>query len=277
MSQTELDQLERDVETARDRVTQDLERLRSPSTLSDFKDGIRTEAYAFRDDLVDKAAAYRDDLVDKATAYRDDFVDKTTNAVRDRAQGLLADIKARAAANPLAALAIGAGLAWRLLHKPPIATILVGGGLVGLLKTDPRHPAMGAELVPQARDLAIAARDQARDLALAVRDKAEELGVEAGDMVAAARTKLGEWTEEAGDAIARAAVAAEPATETLQHWGADAQNAVSEFGAVAKAVVGQGSETIQRIVQDPEERDKYLLGAAAVALIAAVGIASHRT
>ena len=112
MSQTELDQLERDVETARDRVTQDLERLRSPSTLSDFKDGIRTEAYAFRDDLVGKA-----------TAYRDDLVDKTTNAVRDRAQGLLADIKERAAANPLAALAIGAGLAWRLLHKPPIATV----------------------------------------------------------------------------------------------------------------------------------------------------------
>jgi hypothetical protein len=255
MSQTELDQLERDVETARDRVTQDLERLRSPSTLSDFKDGIRTEAYAFRDDLVGKA-----------TAYRDDLVDKTTNAVRDRAQRLLADIKERAAANPLAALAIGAGLAWRLLHKPPIATVLVGGGLVALLKTDPRHPAMGAELVPQAHDLAIA-----------VRDKAKELVAEASDMVAAGRTKLGEWTDDAGDAIARTAVAAEPAKEALKRWGADAQEAASEFGVGAKAVVEQGSETIQRIVQDPEERDKYLLGAAAVALIAAVGIASQRT
>ena len=105
--------------------------------------------------------AYRDDFVDQATTYRDDLVDKTKNAVKDRAQGILAEIKDRAAANPLAALAIGAGLAWRLLHKPPIATLLVGGGLVSLLKTDPQHPGIGADLVPQARDLAIAARDKA--------------------------------------------------------------------------------------------------------------------
>jgi len=38
MSQTELDQLERDVETARYRAAEDLERLRSPTTVFDFKD-----------------------------------------------------------------------------------------------------------------------------------------------------------------------------------------------------------------------------------------------
>ena len=177
----------------------------------------------------------------------------------------MADVKERAAANPLAALAIGAGLVWRLLQRPPVATLLVGGGLFSLLKTDPQHPAMGADLVPQARDLAIAAKD-----------KAEELTADAGDMIAAAQTKVGEWVNNAGDALARAAVASEPMKETLQHWGIDAGEAVSEFTTMAKSLVDQGSETIQRIAQNPEERDKYLLGAAAVALIAAVGIASQR-
>lgn len=254
MSQVELDQLESDVETARQRVTQDLERLRSPTTLTDFKEGVKSEVYA-----------YRDDLIDKATTYRDDLVNKATTAVKDRAQDFVTDIKERAAANPLAALAIGAGLVWRLIHKPPIATLLVGGGLFGLLKTDPQHPAMGAELVPQARDLAIATRD-----------KVEQLKAQAGDMLAAARTRVEEWTENAGDAAAQAAVAAKPVQDTLQNWGSEAQEAVSEFSAVAKSLVEQGSATIQRIAQDPGERDKYLLGAAAVALIAAVGIASQR-
>ena len=243
MSQTELDRLERDVEIARAQVSEDIERLRAPATLSDFKDAATSEA----------------------RAYRDDFVDKTANAVKDRAQGFLIDIKDRAAANPLAALAIGAGLAWRLLHKPPIATLLIGGGLVGLLKTDPQHPAMGAELVPEARDLAISARD-----------KAKELGAEVSDMFAAGRKKAGEWAENANDTIAHVAVAAEPMTEKLQHWGADAGAAMSEVGIVAKSLVEQGSAAAQRIAQDPEEQDKYLLGVAAVALIAAVGIASQR-
>jgi len=254
MSQAELDRLERDVETARERVSEDLQRLQSPATLSDFKNEVTSEV-----------RAYRDDFVDKATAYRDDFVDKTTNALKDRAHGFLTDIKDRAAANPLAALAIGAGLVWRLLHKPPIATLLVGVGLVSLLKTDPQHPAMGAELVPQARDFALAARE-----------KAKELGAQASDMVAAAGMKVEEWTENAGDAIAHAAAAAEPLKETLQHWGSDAGEAMLEVSTVATSLVEQGSAAVQRIAQDPEERDKYLLGAAAVALITAVGIASQR-
>ena len=95
-------------------------------------------------------------------------------------------------------------------------------------------------------------------------------------MVAAAQTTVEGWVDSAGDALARAAVASEPIKDTLEHWGVDAGEAVSEFTTMAKSLVEQGSETIQRIAQDPEERDKYLLGAAAVALIAAVGIASQR-
>jgi hypothetical protein len=255
MSHAELDQLERDVESSRQRVSEDIQRLQSPTALTDFKAGVKSEV-----------CAYRDDLVDRVTTYRDEFVDKARNAVKDRAQGFLTEVKERAAANPLATLAIGGGLLWRLLHKPPIATLLVGGGLFGLLKTDPRHPAMGAEFVPQARDLAIAAGD-----------KAEELTSETREMIEAAKTKVGEWVDDVGGAMARAVVAAEPVKETLEEWGIDAGEAVSEFTTMAKSLAEQGSETIQRIAQDPQERDKYLLGAAAVALIAAVGIASQRS
>jgi hypothetical protein len=46
-------------------------------------------------------------------------------------------VKARAAANPLAVAALAAGVAWRLFHRPPVATLLVGLGLVGLLRTSP--------------------------------------------------------------------------------------------------------------------------------------------
>jgi hypothetical protein len=43
---------------------------------------------------------------------------------------VLADLKARAAANPLALAAVAAGVGWRLFHRPPIATALVGLGLL---------------------------------------------------------------------------------------------------------------------------------------------------
>jgi hypothetical protein len=47
------------------------------------------------------------------------------------------DLKARAAANPAAVAALAAGVAWRLFHRPPVATLLVGLGLFGLLRTSP--------------------------------------------------------------------------------------------------------------------------------------------
>src|SRR5512133_51054 len=56
---------------------------------------------------------------------------------REAKDGVVAEVKARAAANPLAVAALAAGVAWRFFHRPPIATLLVGFGLVGLLRTSP--------------------------------------------------------------------------------------------------------------------------------------------
>ena len=121
---SDLNALERDVEQARARFAGDLARLRSPTTVARFKD----DAWA------------------QAVETKDELIDKTKDAARDGAQRLFTDLKERAAANPVAALAIGAGLAWRLVHRPPIATLLVGMGVVGLLRTSPARssqPYMG--------------------------------------------------------------------------------------------------------------------------------------
>jgi hypothetical protein len=80
-----LSKLEVEVEEARDKLARDLTLLRSPQTYREFTSGLKSD----------------------------------TQSV---AQRVLADVKARAAANPTAALAIGAGIAWRQLR--PLSSAL---------------------------------------------------------------------------------------------------------------------------------------------------------
>jgi hypothetical protein len=95
MAEPSLHELERDVEAARARLARDLSTLRSPETFSDFTDSLKHQALEAKDGFV---------------------------------SNLLEDLKAKAAANPTAALAIGAGIAWRLIKRPPIATALSARG-----------------------------------------------------------------------------------------------------------------------------------------------------
>jgi hypothetical protein len=111
----DLNALQRDVEQARARFANDLARLRSPTNFARFKDDLWAEARETKDELVGKSK----------------------EAAKDTAQRMVTELKERAAANPAAVLAIGAGLGWRLFHRPPIATALVGVGLFGLLRTPP--------------------------------------------------------------------------------------------------------------------------------------------
>lgn len=154
MPHPELDRLEGDVRDARRRLKSDLEVLRAPETFSSFKE----------------------DVIGEARQSRDDIVANVKEAATDRAERLVADIKARAASNPVAVGAIAAGVAWRILRKPPITTMLVGYGLISLWRTQPGQPAPGAEAVYRAADMAIEAKEQ-----------------------------VGKWGSEAGDVIARAA------------------------------------------------------------------------
>src|SRR5205807_2610581 len=66
-----------------------------------------------------------------------DFTGALKQEAKSGLQSVIEDVKGRAAANPAAALAIGAGLAWRLVRHPPIATALIGAGLVSLFRTPP--------------------------------------------------------------------------------------------------------------------------------------------
>ena len=136
MSDPHIDHLEREVEAARSRVTGDLARLRDPNAMSELKRDISYEVKAAKDRVTQSAR-------DAASA---------------KVNGALDGIKARIAANPLAAAAIASGIAWRLGKHPPIASALLGAGLVSLLRTDPQHPTAAAGWVEQASETAVSAR-----------------------------------------------------------------------------------------------------------------------
>ena len=158
MSSAELNALEREVESARGRVAGDLVRLRSPATMSDFKDELWAEARKSKDQLVETSSNY----------------------VSDTAQRVLSDIKGRAAANPAAALAIGAGLAWQLLRRPPIASLLVGAGIFGLMKTRPDPDA----------DIADGIARQAHDVSTLVAERVQSWSAEAAQVGQQAAAKV---------------------------------------------------------------------------------------
>jgi hypothetical protein len=92
--------LENEVAAARTKLASDLGILRSPHTYRKFTADLKSDA-------------------------------------QSAVQRLVEDVKARAASNPTAALAIGAGLGWRLIKHPPIATALIGAGLLSLWRTSP--------------------------------------------------------------------------------------------------------------------------------------------
>jgi hypothetical protein len=250
MTQTELDVLERDVEDARGRLRLDLARLRAPGAMERMKD---------------------------------DVSDRVTGATQDTAHRVLDEIKARASANPVAALAIGAGLAWRLARHPPIATLLVGAGVWGLLKTDSHKRYAGADFVARTGEFAGAVKDtvsekiesvsemvdelsrselatKASELGGTVRQKAGELSgtvrEKAGELGGTVREKVGEWSSRTGQF---ASETASDVSNTANAWAKDAPRLVS-------AAVNEVRE----------DRDAYLLGAAAIAIAAAVGISYQR-
>jgi len=240
MTKAELDVLERDVEDARGRLRLDLARLRAPGTMERMKD---------------------------------DVTGRVTGAAQDTAYGILDQIKARAAANPVAALAIGAGLAWRFIHRPPIATLLVGAGLVALMKTDPHERHMGADFVERAGEFAGTVKET-------VSEKIDELShsefaARAGELsgtVAAKASELGGTVRE------KAGELSGTVKETVGQWSARTGEFASEAGREVSSAANSLAKDSRRVAAAVhEDRDTYLLGAAAIALAAAVGISYQRS
>jgi hypothetical protein len=259
MSDRDLDRLQLEVEEARGRVIADIARLTAPGATTQLKRRMSSELQRSKDEWTAKAK----------------------EAATDRAYGILDEIKARAAANPAAALAIGAGLAWRLAHKPPIASLLVGAGLVGLLRTDPQRPRAGAAAAGRAIRMAGSAkerlddwsggdpRQRLADLAETVKDRVGELGADARAAAAETREKAARMALEAGDAVLDASAATREAVER-------AGGNMRRRAHAARSRTVSGANALYRRVPGGEDRDKVLLGAAAVALAAALGVAYQR-
>ncbi len=234
MSRTELNALEREVEAARARVAGDLARLRSPATVSEFKGEVLAEARQAKDQLLEKSSNY----------------------VKDTAQHVLSDLKGRAAANPTAALAIGAGLAWQLLRHPPIASILVGAGIYGLIKTRPDPDA----------DFADGVARQAQEVSTLVAERVQSWSEDAVHVA----------HEAAADMVDNVSALAHRASEATANAGEVARASVIQVAANASATGKRVAAGVVDAMPEQEIQDQFLLGAAAVAIAAAIGIASQR-
>jgi hypothetical protein len=271
-----VEQCELDVEQARSKLSRDLATLRAPETFSAFTDDLKRDALETKDALIDQAKV-------AAQAKLADFVD---------------DLKARAAANPAAALAIGAGIGWRLLHNPPIASALVGAGLYSLWRTNGFQPRDGSKpdyfghgkerLKEQAGDLASSAKEVAADVGAAMSARTTE-------MIEVAKTKAQEWSETAqakaqewsddvgrsaavaGSALkAEAASAVSRATDMAAQVSHRAEDATKTSAGIATRVFQDTVSAGQEFVADRDSRDKLLLGMAGVAVAAALGIAAQK-
>jgi hypothetical protein len=211
--------LELQVEEARAKLASDLAILRSPQTYREFGAELKSNA---------KSAVQR----------------------------AIDDLKARAAANPSAALAIGAGLGWRLIKHPPIATALVGAGVLSLWRTTPARINDGDYLGTAQVRLG----QQVSDAAEAVKDYAAEQVVAAREKVSAYRVQE------------VAASAAEQAAETLEQ----ARDAATHIPDKAVNAAQRATRHFGRAVADEGMRNQLLLGAAGLAVAAALGIAYQR-
>jgi hypothetical protein len=225
MSRAELDRLEGDVREARQRLKSDLEVLRGPGTFSSFKDELVAEARQSGAHAMDQAKA-------GATNW---------------SERLIADIKERAAANPIAVGAIAAGIGWRILRKPPVTTMLVGYGLYSLWQTQPGTLAPGAEAVYRAADAAVAAKEQVQ-----------------------------QWGKEAGETLSQASGSVETlatsVSDRARRLGADVGTRVGEATSSVQAMATSGSRSVHGIAVDQQQRDKMLLSAAAIAITTALGL-----
>lgn len=195
--------------------------------------------------------------------YRKLSADLKSDA-KSLAQRALDDLKARAATNPTAALAIGAGLGWRLIKHPPIATALIGAGLFSLWGTTP-EPIDDGEYLNTARERF---GEQVADATETVTDYAAEKALAAQEKASAYAMTARETAQE----VAISAV--EQATETFER----ARDAATDVSEKAVNAAQRATSQLARTVADQEVRDQLLLGVAALAVAAALGISyQHRS
>ncbi len=180
---------------------------------------------------------------------KDEWIEQGKAIAVNRARHLLDDLKSRAAANPVAAAAIGAGLLWHLTRRPPVTSLLVGAGVFSLLRTDPQQPSSVAPVIAQAQRVSEATSEKVSEWSAAASDAATQVGAGVGSV----KKTVSDWVDRSRE------TAEDVATEV----GNRAGNVAGNFARGARA----WSPT------NDEQRDSLLLGVAATALVAALGIA----
>jgi hypothetical protein len=264
---SEVDALERDVEVARARLVNRVAQLKAPPL-----------------------SGVKDELVADATDYKDEVIDSAREKVTGAIDGFVSDIKRRAADNPVAVAAIGAGIAWRLWQKPPIATLLVGAGVAALLgrssvreiDVDPYDPDRPSGYVPggvagygygttagaieqKVIGGATVALETAREKAGELRNKANELKESAlrsaGEIRDSAVRSAGELLDSAGRSV-------DQLRENAIRSSGNAADSFSSFATDTRARIGPAREYAEDVVRD----NGVYLGIAALAVGAAAGI-----
>jgi hypothetical protein len=224
-------------------------------------------------DVEQSRQRFADDLArirspDILTSFKDNLwaatLDKTAEATKDTAQRVLHGLKERALANPAAALAIGAGLVWRFAHRPPIATLLVGIGLASLLRASPSQQSSQPHMESSAEETGNLSQPQKH--------------------AALAKQKVQEWSEDATTAIRRsmtqatdkAATMAERASDVFQETSAAARKTATQIADKTSLLAERAADVVRDASSDQNVRDKILLGAATLAVTAAIGVAYQR-
>jgi hypothetical protein len=225
MTDLSLRECEGEAETARAKLARDLEVLRSSRTMSAFTGDLKREA------------------MDTKTA--------AVGKLRSTVEGFADEWKAKAAANPMATLLIGVGIAWRLYRKPPIASLLVGAGLVSLWRTQAQPGAVrdnaellrhgGERLGEQVSALADTAGQKAAEAREVISQKASEMMAESAD-------RLDEWRVRAGDALQQVRARAEDTASQAVKDGAErlrqARNQAVELAQQARGAAAEAKDAI---------------------------------
>lgn len=216
--------LEREVEQARAKLATDLASLRSPRPYRQLATDVKSEAQSVGRRILD-------------------------------------DLKARAAANPAATLAIGAGIAWKFLKDPPIATALIGAGVLSLWRTERRGISEG-DYLSTAQERFV---EQASRAADTVKDYATKTVTAAGERA----STYAHAARETVDELARSV-----ANETAESIDI-ARDAAKHISDKAVDAAQHAKSTVFEAVRDEGVRDRLLLGVAGLAVVAALGIAYH--
>ena len=237
---SEVDALERDVEAARARLVSRVAQLKGPPL-----------------------AGVKDELVAEATEYKDEMIESAKQKVTGTIDEIVADLKRRATDNPIAVVAIGAGIAWKLWQKPPVTTLLVGAGVAALfgagrripqIEVDPYNPDRPSGYVPggvggygyeRTRDVVeqkviggvTVAAETARQKASELRDRVTEVthrarnsAAEIKDNVVRSASELTDRTLRSVDDIRTSAVrSGTRALDTVSDTAADARMRIEPY------------------------------------------------